>query len=137
MKVVEYDRLARNRAAEYPLDWTVSRMCPSCQSGTPQASSYEPKAVWVRPRPCEGHSTKPWIRACHAYPPSRSMRDPSGAVYLYFYKQVFTVSPQCQRVVLDTPHNHATTSCPMESECQPPERGLAPGVGRGGGEDRK
>ena len=67
MKVVEYDRLARDRAAEYPLDWTVSRMCPSCQSGTPQASSYEPKAVWVRPRPCEGHSTKPSIRAYHAY----------------------------------------------------------------------
>jgi len=52
MKIVEYDRLARDRAAEYPLDWTVSRTCLSCQSGTPQASSYEPKAVWVRPRSC-------------------------------------------------------------------------------------
>jgi len=66
MKVVEYDRLARDRAAEYPLDWTVSRTCLSCQSGTPQTSSYEPKAVWVRPRSCERHSTKPSILACHA-----------------------------------------------------------------------
>jgi len=66
------------------------------------------------------------------------MADPSAAAYL-----PMTTKASIHRISITSrgasehPHNHATVSCPIESECQPPERVRAQGVGRGGGEDGK